>query len=415
MAQGLRILGQIFNYASQLHADEDIASCEQEGPIILADLADVGDWLGLGINGRWKTRILGGLEMLPLGWPVHTFGYYDSHAKAQDAHRQLKQTIEQRLQGAPFSDNPHPTEVQGGHIETIWSQEPNEQGERTPVGILLTDGASDYDYAMHSTHGRVNRLEAGNFGGPKVLSFLPIGPDPVALATAPGPGGFADHVVLACPGGRMDKQWLSDGLPDTSRNTKVREVQIEVKSGILVVFWARHAGRELLAPLGANPAQTLAVQLSDTFAGPIQSPIHDREAGPTAWAIRVTPGTWKAQYWIRDDDEQFFACVVSREFSQPFQPGAQPNLDGLPPTPMQSLGNSVAAHATDAAARSAERFLYNLVAPYLPATILRNFQRGLEKRFWAAVGGCVTTIVVAGIIGAVLLFTAVVVAVSLVA
>jgi len=65
----------------------------------------------------------------------------------------------------------------------------------------------------------------------------------------------------------------------------------------------------------------------------------------------------------------------------------------MPPDPMTATKNAMANKAAEMAANRAEAFVWKLIKPYLPATIVANLQKQASKAFWGAVSGCIFTIV----------------------
>jgi hypothetical protein len=317
----LNYAGQICNYVRTPSPNEDVAAHEGEGPFIFADVRDVGNWTGLERRGRWKVRVLGPLADLPMVWNhVRPYLFHKDLPAAQAHFQAIKKNLEQTLPGTQF--RPHPTfgggSVPGGRVEVIVGQQGNN------AGVLMLDGVHDYDVARDMTPG-LGAIPAGNEDGPRVVSWQPPACAPF-LAWAPGSGGAADHVVALFSPGQTDVRTLiRKGLPGMARDPQTRDVTIDVPSGVLVGFWSRLDGQRLIAGArGTDPAAWLASSLGQSMTAPLDvgdPELAPRLAGPSAFAVRVQPGTWRAQLWMGDTDDGagVSAVVLSRQGAGSFQ------------------------------------------------------------------------------------------------
>ena len=72
-----------------------------------------------------------------------------------------------------------------------------------------------------------------------------------------------------------------------------------------------------------------------------------------------------------------------------------------PPTPMESARDAMVQNVKDEAKHRIQRKLYNLMRPYLPASIRYRIERHLSKMLFGLVFGCVFFAVCAVVIVAV--------------
>lgn len=320
MGDALQLVGNICNFAARPSSDEDTAAHEGQGAFVAGDAASVAAWSGLDRGERWKVRVLGPLAEMPMLWNhVRSFQYHGDRAAAAAHLEQIKQVLGQSVEGAHFVPHPNFPEgsAPGGQVELLVD------GSGQNAGVLMLDREHDYDYAMSSTPG-MGVLSAGTVGGPRLVSWMPP-PSPALVAFGPGRDGRVDHVVLAFTPGPQDKRPLvAGGLPGATRDPKIREVVIDVPSGVLVAQWARVSGAMTLGPLGADPGPALVARLGAAPAGPLDvrdGDLGGRLAGPVAWAFRVTPGKWRAQVLYTDtpDGAGLSALVLSRDGAGSFQ------------------------------------------------------------------------------------------------
>lgn len=321
MADPLVLMGQICNFANQPSPDPDIAGHESEGPFVIGDARNIGRWSGLERKGRWKVKVLGPLAELPMIWGhVRPYLFHKDLPSAQQHFAAIKQNLATSMPGTSFQ--PHPTfgngSVPGGRVEVIVGQDGGN------AGVLMMDGVHDYDYATDMTPG-VGAVPAGNEDGPRVVSWRPPASAPF-VALGPGKDGLPDHVVLVFSPGKTDQRdFIAQGLPGMGRDEEVREVKIDLSSGVAIAMWARLDGEKLLAAArGGDPAAALVQYLGDKVAAPLDTgdpTVSPRMPGPVAWAIRVNPGQWRAQLWYADtsDGAGISACVMSRVGAGSFQ------------------------------------------------------------------------------------------------
>jgi hypothetical protein len=415
----LVLVGTIANFAENPHPDESIGWAEQEGPFIVADARDAGRWLGLGFGGRWKTWVLGDLANLPMQWPKFN-RFHENEQEAEVACDALRGAIQRSMQGAPIKVSPKKGDAPTSRYELIFPNGPG--GEQAgAIGILMKDWCSDYDFAMHMTRG-LACLRGGNYDGPRMISYRPP-PFPCTVAVGMGPNNRADHVVIVFSPGETDQSaFIAGGMQGAAPDGQHVDVTIDVPSGVLVGFWSRLDGRQVMGRWGNDPAMGLATgPLARAVATPIPTDhegFEARQRGPAAWAFLVNPGKWTARYAYTDtpDGAGLSCCVMSREGAAPFNtaitpvaavPGLQP---GMPANPMEATKNAFQQVAKDKLNREADRMYEEYIGRYMPSAVMRRFRTGLENRFWAVVSGCVFTIVAVLIIGVTLGATALLVA-----
>lgn len=321
MSDPLVLMGQVCNFVQTPSPDPDIAGHEAEGPFVLGDARSIARWSGLERVGRWKVKLLGPLAQMPMIWGhVRPYLFHKDLTAAQAHFEAIKANLQQAMPGTTFQ--PHPTfaggSVPGGRVEVVVGQ------DGSNAGVLMRDGVHDYDYAMDMTPG-VGALPAGNEDGPHVVSWRPPASAPF-LALGPGKDGLPDHVVLVFSPGETDQRGLiKAGLPGVGRDEDVREVTIQVDSGVMIAMWARLNGAKLLAAArGGDPVTPLLAYLGNNAAQALDAgepTLSPRLPGPAAWVIRVNPGAYKAQLWYTDtaDGAGLSACVVSRVGAGSFQ------------------------------------------------------------------------------------------------
>lgn len=329
MSQVLTLLGPIQNFMPERDPNDEAGSeAESEGPFILADARDALRWGGLRATGRWKTKLLGQLAELPIQLPFRGARYAETQKEALENYANLRAAIEAAMPDAPIVPYDDTPSTDGSRVDAILATGDNgEPGG--PVGILLCAEVNDYDFAMDMVRG-LACLKAGNYDGPKVVAYRP--PPPGCLvAVGNGQNGAADHIVIAfCPGGAPAdddvKAYLESGLPGAAPDGNHTDITIDVTSGVLVAFWSRLAGGELLGwTEGQDPAKALSDWLGDNTSAPLPPGVPgmlERGGQRCGWVFRVNPGKWTARYWYVDtaDGAGLSCCAFSRDGVPSFQP-----------------------------------------------------------------------------------------------
>ncbi|MCB9676424.1 MAG: hypothetical protein H6737_14980 [Alphaproteobacteria bacterium] len=239
----LDIVGTLYNHAAAPHPDERIALAESEGPFILADAKDAPRWLGLDYGGRWKTWVLGPLASLPMiPWPKFDRFHRHKH-EAEGAYVALRGAIETCMVGAPIIEKPGAGESPEARYAGVYPQESD--GEANPIGFLMMDECNDYDFAVHMTKGMAC-LRGGNYDGPRMVSYRPP-PAACTVATKKGINDRIDHIVLVFhPGPDDQREFIRDGLRGAGPDGNHVDVKIDCMSGVIVAFWSRLSGRDML-------------------------------------------------------------------------------------------------------------------------------------------------------------------------
>jgi hypothetical protein len=426
--------GPIANVVAQAHPDEYFAVAEQEGPFVFADARTVSAWQGLRMTSRWKTWALGDINNLPIQWPRFS-RYHGKEEDAEAARQLLRGAISKSLEDTVFQP---PANPMGNHEKSAFDMIFSKQADGSlagPLGALMKEVSSDWDYAMHVVPG-LGSLEATTVGGPKMIGYRPP-PSLANVAFVKGLNDRVDHVVIAFSPGELDaKADLEACLPGAAPDGHHDDFSLDVPSGVLVVFWSRIEGDAIMAPFGADPAMGLATgPLAKQPCVPLSSGVEgldERLPGPPAWAFLVNPGKWTARYWYKDtpDGAGLSCCVFSRDGSASWHkelpdgfPNAFPN--GMPPDPMTATKNAFTKVAQDKAQDYAKDMVRDQLKALLPeflwplipgqgGNVSAKLGKMASDYFWETVGGCLFSLVFFGVVAVVLAGVALIVIVALI-
>lgn len=426
-------VGAIANHVHTPEGDEQQQIDEGEGPFVLADARDAAAWLGTGIGPRWKTWCLGDITGLPLQWPRFD-RFHGDEASAERSRQLLREAIAKSVQNVRFDP---PQRNIGKHPASAFDLVMVGQDDGSfsgPLGVVMKEVCSDHDYAMHAVFG-LSGITAGSPSGPKVVGYRPP-PSVCTVATVTGINDRADHVVFVFSPGDLDvKKDLAACLPGAGPDGQHQDVTIDVMSGVLVAFWSRIPGKDVVAPFGADPAMGLATGplAGGKLAAPLSSGsqgLDRRLPGPPAWAFLVNPGRWTARYWYKDtpDGAGLSCCVFSRVGSASWQPNLPDGFgpqQALPPNPMEAtkaaMSNAAADMATDYARNAViqqvkqyvPKFLWPLI-PGVGGSVGANVQKAASDYMWQTIGGCVFSLIFFGLVAVVLVGVALVILAALI-
>lgn len=327
---GLELIGTIAGAPKTLSASELERGFEEYGMFVLGDASDARAYSGPDLGSRWLCRLAGiGLE-LPIDWPDGiTWKFWATEEEARTMYGRLRQHIHERFPGTETRDVRAEIglNVSSAVAESFWQN-------GSELFRMFYDRMADLQISVRHTD-CIRRFPAYPTApdGPAFANFYSQN-DVLYVAIARGPSGAAQHVLLVFSPKHEPEPVIPQGMPRAEREGKKTTKAMQLRSGILLAFWARVPGAAIVAPAGSNdPAAMLHAFLGDRVASPLQSNVpglDERLAAPVAWAIRVEPGDWQAHFYLLDANagEGYSFIALSKVGAPSFQPAQLGNAGG---------------------------------------------------------------------------------------
>jgi hypothetical protein len=326
---GLQLLGPIAGTPKTPSPDPNQRGYEDYGMFIMTDVLDAPHYSGMHLGTRWLCRLHGPLLELPIDWPNGiTWKYHANEAGARDMYTALRNHIFLRFPGVEARDDRQnvPLNVPNGYAESFW-QNGNE------ILRMFYDQMTDLQIAVRQTD-CVRRFQAHPEQEVGHVINYSTQSDVCYLAVAPGPSGAAQHVLIVYSPKHQPEPVIPKGMPGAQKQADYSTGPFQLRSGLLLAFWGRVSGPEVLAPTrGGDPVAMLNQHLGNRPATTLGSNVpglDERMAAPLAWVLRVEPGEWRTHYYTLDPrpGEGYSFICISKVGAPDFQPASVGNAGG---------------------------------------------------------------------------------------